>query len=87
MKEKFHAFFELAIAIFLDSVLIIFVGFCVKMVKWALENWIFGMPLEKLDNKTILIVYNISEMSIIASFAIYVLLDILTQIRKFIRKK
>ena len=85
-KEKFKDFLDLIAIIFFDSAIIVIVAFFIKTVKFLLEKWIFHTSLENLNNKTVIIVYGISKIFIIASFAIYVAFDIVSQIIKFVKR-
>ena len=74
LTEKLHDFLEILVTIIFDMLLVIVSAFVVSLIRIILER-IFGTPIDDLD-KTISIVYYVSEIVIITVGILYSVLDV-----------
>ena len=78
LTEKLHDFLEILVTIIFDMLLVIVSAFVVYLI--ILER-IFGTPIDDLD-KTISIVYYVSEIVIITVGILYSVLDVALLMKK-----
>ncbi|HRG17573.1 MAG TPA: hypothetical protein PLP39_00640 [Flavobacterium lutivivi] len=82
LKEKFEDFVILLVTILLDALLVVFVGVIIYSVKYILENWVFHVKIESMDNKSFITIYTISKIFLVVAFLLYIFWDIISQIIK-----
>lgn len=80
LTEKLHDFLEILVTIIFDMLLVIVSAFVVYLIRIILER-IFGTPIDDLD-KTISIVYYVSEIVIITVGILYSVLDVALLMKK-----
>jgi hypothetical protein len=84
VKKEIHEMTSEALRIILkvliDAIIVLAVSIIAFGLKFILENYIYNCKIENIDNKCILIVYNISKVLVISLFAIYVIFDIVSEI-------
>lgn len=80
LTEKLHDFLEILVTIIFDMLLVIVSAFVVSLIRIILER-IFGTPIDDLD-KTISIVYYVSEIVIITVGILYSVLDVALLMKK-----
>lgn len=69
----------------LDAILLLFIAFLAKTVKYILENYCYHKRLEDIENKTVYLVYQISEYTVVILFFIFVATHIISAIRKLFK--